>query len=32
LTPAKRRAISERMRELWATRRARQKNPKGPGS
>jgi uncharacterized Zn finger protein len=26
LTPAKRRAISERMRELWATRRAREEN------
>jgi len=32
LTPAKRRAISERMRELWATRRARQKNQKASGS
>jgi uncharacterized Zn finger protein len=32
LTPAKRRAISERMRELWATRRARPKDQKASGS
>jgi len=28
MTPAKRRALSERMRELWATRRASEKKPK----
>ena len=32
LTPTKQRAISERMRELWATRRAREKNQKASGS
>jgi uncharacterized Zn finger protein len=32
VTPAKRRALSERMRELWATRRARQKKQKASGS
>jgi uncharacterized Zn finger protein len=32
LTPAKRRAISERMREFWAARRAREKDQKASGS
>jgi hypothetical protein len=31
-TSAKRRAISDRMRELWATRRGREKNQKASGS